>query len=150
MEYRIAHACGHEQAHYLSGFASQMERKAAWLKTTKCKSCFVAEKRAEQAGATAGASAAIAHLDLPLLSGSDRQTAWASSIRAKRLAAIMVMDPSAGPSDHRACCVITDAKWWIDHRDLSDTDLLAKAEAATAVHYNDVPVMIVGGSVRVA
>jgi hypothetical protein len=95
MEYRIAHACGHEQAHYLSGFASQMERKAAWLKTTKCKSCFVAEKRAEQGDAAAGASAAIAHLDLPLLSGSDRQTAWASSIRASALRRSSLRSPPA-------------------------------------------------------
>jgi hypothetical protein len=148
MEYNIAHACGHEQAHYLSGFASQMARKAAWLKTTKCKSCFVAEKRAEQADVIAGASAAIAHLDLPLLSGSDRQAAWASTIRAKRLAAIIATIPPAGSSDYRACCVITDAKWWIDHRDLNDTDLLAKAGAAASATCTEPSIMILGGSVR--
>jgi hypothetical protein len=147
MEYQIAHACGHEQAHYLSGFASQMDRKAAWLRTTKCKSCFVAEKRLEQADAAAGDSTAIAHLDLVALTGSDRQVAWASTIRAKRLAAIIAAAPPTRPTDPHACYVITDAKWWIDHRDLSDADLLAKAAAFAATSYTEAPVMIMAQSV---
>jgi hypothetical protein len=147
MEYRIAHACGHEQAHYLSGFAGQMDRKAAWLRTTKCKSCFVAEKRLEQADAAAGDSTAIAHLDLVALTGSDRQVAWASTIRAKRLAAIIAAAPPTGPTDPQACCFITDAKWWIDHRDLSDADLLAKAEAFATASYTEAPIMIMAQSV---
>ncbi|WP_242154828.1 hypothetical protein [Sphingomonas sp. BAUL-RG-20F-R05-02] len=129
MEHRIAHACGHEQAHYLSGFASQMDRKAAWLKTTKCKSCFVAEKRTEQADAAAGDSAAIAHLALSPLIGSDRQIAWASTIRAKRLAAMISATSPGDPADYRACLHVTDAKWWIDHRELSDAGLIAEAGA---------------------
>lgn len=127
MEYRIAHVCGHEQAHYLSGFTGQMDRKAAWLKTTKCKSCFVADKRAEQADAATGDSAAIAHLDLPPLSGSDRQIAWASTIRTKRLASFIANFSSNKGSRYRHCLTITDAKWWIDHRDLSDADLTERA-----------------------
>jgi hypothetical protein len=124
-----------------------MDRKAAWLRTTKCKSCFVAEKRAEQVDSAAGDSAATAHLDLPPLSGSDRQIAWASTIRAKRLAAIIAAAPSDDPSKIRACCVIIDAKWWIDHRDLSDADFLAKAEAAAADSCIDEPIMIMAQSV---
>jgi hypothetical protein len=147
MEYRIAHVCGHEQAHYLSGFSSQMDRKAAWLRTTKCKSCFVAEKRLEQADAAAGDSTAISHLDLVALTGSDRQVAWASTIRAKRLAAIIAAAPPTGPTDPHACYVITDAKWWIDHRDLSDADLLAKAAACAATSYTKAPIMIMAQSV---
>jgi hypothetical protein len=72
MGYRISHACGHEQAHYLSGPATQMDRKVAWLKTPKCKSCFVAGKRAEQADTASSDQAAIAHLDLQPLCGSER------------------------------------------------------------------------------
>lgn len=150
MEYRIAHVCGHEQAHYLSGFASQMERKAAWLRTTQCKSCFVAEKRTKEADATAGASVSVAHLDLPPLSGSDRQIAWAATIRAKRLAAIVATAPSDDRIDRPACCVIGDAKWWIDHRDLSDRDLLAKAESVAVASRMDAPVTIPAESIGVS
>jgi hypothetical protein len=136
MEQRIIHACGHEQAHHLTGFDSQQERKARWLKTTTCRNCFVAEKRAEEAAAAALSSAAISHLDLPLLTGTDRQVSWASTIRTKRLAALTNPNSDAGCS---ACLQIIDAKWWIDRRDLTDVDLMAAAaqaldiQSATAV-----------------
>ena len=128
MEQLITHACGHEQAHSLTGFTSQQERKARWLRTTTCRTCFIAEKRSEQADAAAQDSAAVAHLDLPALTGSDRQIAWALTIRAKRMASVVALRAVVAGSDHRACLLVTDAKWWIDHRGLSDADLLAKAK----------------------
>jgi len=130
MEQRIIHACGHEQGHYLTGFDSQQERKVKWLKTTTCRDCFVAEKRAEEAAAAALSSAAISHLDLPPLAGTDRQISWASTIRTKRLAALANPDSDA---NCYACLQVTDAKWWIDHRDLTDLDLMAAAAQATDI-----------------
>ena len=130
MEQRIIHACGHEQAHHLTGFDSQQKRKARWLKTTTCRDCFVTEKRAEEAAAAALSSAAISHLDLPLLTGTDRQISWASTIRTKRLAALTNYNNDA---DCYACLQVTDAKWWIDHRDLTDVDLMAAATKASDV-----------------
>ncbi|TCP96108.1 MULTISPECIES: hypothetical protein [unclassified Sphingomonas] len=127
MEQRIIHACGHEQGHYLTGFDSQQERKAKWLKTTTCRDCFVAEKRAAEAAAAALSNAAVSHLDLPLLTGSDRQISWASTIRTKRLAALTNPNSDA---DCSACLQVTDAKWWIDRRDLTDVDLMAAAAQA--------------------
>jgi hypothetical protein len=64
---------------------------------------------------------------LPALVGSDRQTAWVTTIRAKRLATM----PGApdGAFDGNACLSVSAAKWWIDHRDLSDAELIQKAEA---------------------
>ena len=131
MEQRIIHACGHEQGHYLTGYDSQKERKAKWLKTTSCRDCFVAEKRAEEAAAAALSSAAISHLDLPLLTGTDRQISWASTIRTKRLAAFTNPNSNA---DCSACLRVTDAKWWIDCRGLTDVDLLAAANQASNMH----------------
>jgi len=135
MEQRITHACGHEQAHHLTGFASQQERKARWLQTTKCRTCFSADKRSEQAEAAARSDVAIAHLDLPQLAGSERQVAWATTIRAGCLAALIAAPVTDG--GEQALVAVTDAKWWIDNRDLTDTDLLAKvrlhAEASDSV-----------------
>ena len=127
MEQRIIHACGHEQAHYLTGYDSQQERKARWLKTTTCRDCFVAEKKAEEEAAAVLSSAAVAHLDLPLLTGTDRQISWASTIRTKRLAGITAL---CGVAEYHACLQVTDAKWWIDHRDRTDVDLMAAATQA--------------------
>ena len=130
MEQRIIHACGHEQAHYLSGFESQQERKAKWLQTTTCRDCFVAEKRAEEVAAAALSSAAVSHLALPQLTGTDRQIGWASTIRTKRLAALTNPNSDA---DCNACLRVTDAKWWIDYRDLTDVDLMAVATKASDI-----------------
>lgn len=88
-----------------------------------CKACFIARKRAEEAAAAADASAGIAHLSLPPLTGTDRQVGWATSIRASRIAAIA----ASAEQEARPCLLIDDAKWWIDARTLADSDLLAKA-----------------------
>ena len=130
MEQRIIHACGHEQAHHLTGFESQQERKAKWLKTTTCRDCFVAQKRAEEVAAAALSSAAVSHLVLPPLTGTDRQISWASTIRTKRLAALTNFNSDA---DCYACLQVTDAKWWIDCRDLTDVDLMAAATKASDI-----------------
>ncbi len=130
MEQRIIHACSHEQAHHLTGFESQQERKAKWLKTTTCRDCFVAEKRAEEVAAAALSSAAVSHLVLPPLTGADRQINWGSTIRTKRLAALT---NSNSDDDCYACLQVTDAKWWIDYRDLTDVDLMAVATKASDI-----------------
>jgi len=130
MEQLITHACGHEQTHYLAGYASQQERKARWLQTTSCRGCFIAGKKAAQAEAATRDGAAVAHLDLPVLAGSDRQVAWAMTIRASRLATLIADHEAA--AGWQACLAATDAKWWIDHRELSNADLLAMAAAASA------------------
>ena len=130
MEQRIIHACGHEQAHHLTGFESQQERKAKWLKTTTCRDCFITEKRAEEAAAAALSSVAVSHLVLPPLTGTDRQISWASTIRTKRLAALTNLHNDA---DCCACLQITDAKWWIDYRDLTDVDVMAVATKASDI-----------------
>ena len=131
MEQFIRHSCDHEQLHFLGGYASQKERKAKWLRTTKCQSCFIADKQLERADAAIVTDAAIAHLNLPSLVGSERQTAWANTIRAKRLASMLLIMSSA-PCDQSACLLVSDAKWWIDHRDVSDVDLVQQAKAASA------------------
>jgi hypothetical protein len=131
MDHTIRHSCDHEQIHYLAGYASQKERKANWLRTAKCRKCFVADKQLEQANATMADEAAIAYLELPPLVGSDRQTAWAATIRAKRLASMLPLLSSATP-DQSACLLISDAKWWIDHRNMSDVDLIQQSKAPSA------------------
>lgn len=138
MEQRITHACGHEQVHLLYGFDSQVARKARWLATTQCRACFVADKQAEQAKAAARDDAAIAHLDLPTLTGSERQIGWATAIRAGRLAALTANPHTRADADCDLCLRIVDAKWWIDHRDLSHADLIART--AERLPVADMPV----------
>lgn len=127
MEQQIVHACGHEQVHVIYGFDSQVARKARWLRTTKCRACFVADKKVEQAEAAARDNATIAHLDRPTLIGSERQVSWAEAIRVSRLAALMASPHTNVDADCGLCLSIDDAKWWIDRRDLPDAEFLAQA-----------------------
>lgn len=128
MEHRITHACGHEQDHHIPGFAAQQERKARWLRTTACRACFRAGKRAEGAEAEASDAAVVAPLVMVDLTGSERQVGWASGIRAGRIATLVRERGLAEVSGH-PCLAIDAAKWWIDHRTLADDALLARAEA---------------------
>ncbi|WP_230772383.1 hypothetical protein [Sphingomonas sp. Leaf4] len=130
MEQRIVHACGHEQVHVIYGFDAQVARKARWLRTTQCRTCFIADKQAEQAKEAAGNEAAIAHLDLPELAGTERQIAWATTVRASRLAALRLDPVTTADADCAACLQISDAKWWIDHRTLPADEFVAKAQAS--------------------
>jgi hypothetical protein len=70
-------------------------------------------------------------INLPALVGSDRQTAWATTIRAKRLASMLSL-LSSHTTKENACLLISDAKWWIDSRDMSDVYLIQQAKAAPA------------------
>jgi hypothetical protein len=138
MEQLITHACGHEQGRYLVGYASQRERKARWIQTTNCRTCFAADKKAAQADAAVRDSAVTAHLDLPMLAGSDRQVVWATTIRASRLATLTAdLEATLG---WQACLAATGAKWRIDHRGLPNTNLIAMISkhagpAGTAINY---------------
>lgn len=118
MDHRITHGCGHEQDHYLTGFTGQEERKARWLATTPCRSCYMTSKRAKQADAVLRDGAALAHLELAPLTGSDRQVSWASAIRTSRLAQLIDQAAAEGRELDPALAAITAATWWIDHRTL--------------------------------
>ncbi len=87
--------------------------------------CFVAAKRDADAKAAAGDLAAVEHLGLLELTEIARRIAWATTIRAGRLAAMLRPDVS----DTACLSGVTDAKWWIDQRDDVDAPLLARAAA---------------------
>ena len=131
MGHIITHACGHGQIHHLAGYARQQEQKVKWLETTRCRECFIADKQAVQAEASARDVAAVAHLTLPALTGSDRQIAWATSVRAARLLTIL----SREGDDLTLCASVShlsDAKWWIDSRNLTNIEWLERAKQIAA------------------
>lgn len=125
MYQRITHACGHMQDHHINGFTNQRERKKRWLASTQCRSCFNTQKQAERADAAAQVGLAIAHLALPALTGTDRQVSWAETIRAQRLAACIASGSNGDIVE--AFRAVRDAKWWIDHRELSNEELRSAA-----------------------
>lgn len=130
----IRRACGHLTAEQFYGSSNERTRREAWLRTQVCRDCMQANERqaAEQQAEATG---------LPALVGSEKQIAWATTIRATLLAEIDALiadwrargrkvgysdaDLDAAPAAQQQAALLTtlraqtEARYWIDHR--SDT-----------------------------
>jgi hypothetical protein len=122
-KYTITHSCGHPQDHQIYGTNTrgQREWQAAQRAKTPCADC-VGATRAELADR---AATVAQDAGWPTLVGSDKQIAWAQSLRADAVAAL-----AAELGDHprvpaavrdevidlyvRVAVRETDASWWID------------------------------------
>ena len=69
----------------------------------RCRTCFAAAKKAESDAALAAATAELADLTILPLDGSERQVAWAETIRADKLVAVRrsLSDPKRPPARTR-------------------------------------------------
>lgn len=124
--YTITHTCGHDEEIQIYGtnVHGEREAKAARLSSTACAACQAAEARKSWG-------------DLPALTGSDKQIAWASSIRDTILATLTEqmsrLDALSAEQLEQAGQGVgaldktrqvldrvkaeTKASWWIDNRD---------------------------------
>jgi hypothetical protein len=124
--YEITYSCGHTEAKQLYGKEAERARYMAWAAAKGvCSACAKADR------AAACEAVEVEH-DLPALTGSDKQVAWARQIRAEKLAAIMAFiaanrekapearreeyDTQAAPTV-QAILAKGEARWWIDRRD---------------------------------
>lgn len=78
-KYEVTHACGHTWAKELFGPEKERHKKLAWFEQNLCYDCYT-EELTERAKEEADA------LELPFISGSEAQTAWAMRLRAELLA----------------------------------------------------------------
>lgn len=84
-KYTINHECGHQAEVQLFGKHSERDRKIAWLEGQDCPSCRSTRLAAGRA-AQAEQDGQTAHLaGLPVLQGSEKQVAWAETIRLEKL-----------------------------------------------------------------
>ena len=115
------------------------QSKAEWLGSHggECKACYIAAKREDAAAKTAAAIDATEALSPAALTGSDKQVAWATKIRAGKLQGVRsFLDAAASKAADAsvaratadkligALAAVDGASWWIDRRDLSDRDLI--------------------------
>ena len=137
MQTTITHTCGHTETVQTYGTSKERDSKAAWLSSKPCQEC---QRKAQQ---TAAAESAQAQ-GLPTLTGSDKQVAWATTIRAEQLGKVAkmrsefealgrkqgatddVMAEQMGQFDALTAKVAaqTSASWWIDRRSNSAQALL--------------------------
>ena len=137
-KYTINHTCGHKVDVQLYGSHKDRERRIAWLETQECEEC-------RKAKANAAAASAKMERGLANLSGSDKQIAWANTIRenaykcldtltqfATNDQAKAMMDSWRGKMDAE-----TTAKWWIDNRYNIPSDSQPQAARQNVAMFND-------------
>jgi hypothetical protein len=154
----IEHSCGHTETHNITGPYKGRDAKAAWLAERPCSDCYRAKKASEaarQREATNRAAAAANEAEgLPALAGSEKQIAWAETIRAEWIANVRrmmadhekkfarrdEMEAKGVPADvldeidmvtRQIAAELTgqtSAAWWIDHRRENLADYIATAQ----------------------
>lgn len=121
MKTTITYACGHEGIVQLYGKNIDRDRKKAWLEQNAlCPNCQKKQRERE----TQKVLAATANLDLPVLTGSQKQIELASGIRAKKIQEAEAFSDSKLPKEiqekanqfYHWYISHTEASWWIDHR----------------------------------
>lgn len=89
MKYTINPSCGHEFETQLYGKNSERERRIEWLERGVCPECYKAEQQAKRDKANAEAASKAADNNRPELTGSEKQVAWATTLREN---AILIME----------------------------------------------------------
>lgn len=136
--YYGTYSCGHPGEYGVYGPVKDRQRKADWyFENHVCQECLV-KQRAKDAAESAAKSA---RQGLPALKGSEKQVAWAETIRQAILSAaeagladftaeVEALDPGTTKETQEtniaiARAAIEDAKaraearWWIDNRDIA-------------------------------
>lgn len=135
----ITHSCGHEDRHQLYGPGRTRTWRAERLADEPCEACKTAAREAENAAA----AAANREAGLPALTGTEKQIAWAETIRAHKLDILarvlsgeltgyalaaywdgIELDDPDLPLAIDALQSQSAAHWWIDHRDRKVSALL--------------------------
>lgn len=130
-KYTITRACGHTESVQIYGKVSERDRLASYEERKDCEECYKASQIAKRAEAAQVAADAAKASGLPALIGSEKQVAWAETIRANMIAGHEdvraklaskddeVAHATMGALDRIVAC--NSAKWYIDHRDDADT-----------------------------
>lgn len=123
----INHSCGHQVTHNLIGKYNDRDRKAAWLANHVCSDCYKAQLAAERAKANFSAAETAKEQQLPALIGSDKQVAWATTIRQdvlehvtreilKAIKKPIEEAPAEGQAFFKWLKDQKESKFWIDNR----------------------------------
>jgi hypothetical protein len=117
MKYTIKHACGHVSTVQIYGSARERESKEKWLSAQVCMDC---KRRSQQAEA----QVVTREYNLPEFeSGTEKQKAWAASIRAEWIKRMSDAASRFGDKAElvrqaliEAACTKKSAVFWIEHR----------------------------------
>lgn len=129
-KHTVTHSCGHDQEHQVYGPGRDRERKLNWLETTLCTDCWKSQQDANREAGNVAAAAANQLAGLIPLTGSEKQIAWAESIRSAICAVLRAAERDLDTTDLSEVareevggavalvvdeiCGQAEAKWWIE------------------------------------
>lgn len=135
-KYDITYACGHKGSINIVGPYKNRDQIAERESRKLCPECYSAKLAADRAAASAAAAEQAKATGLPALTGSDKQIAWAETIRANAVAQLAKLsayldtadaNPAATEAQRTAirlgrdaiasALAQTEARAWIDSRD---------------------------------
>jgi len=115
--YNVTYSCGHSDRVQLFGSYEDRQRRIEWFQQEAvCPACYKAAKEKEAAGLFG---------DLPPLSGSPKQVAWAEKLRRDAMTDVQKDIQEAKSDEFRDYLIAiakrmiaerTEAKWWIDNK----------------------------------
>lgn len=130
-KYDVTYTCGHTDTIQIYGPGRDRERKLANEESKLCPDCYKAKLEADRQKQNAEAAEANQAAGLPKLEGTEKQIAWAESIRKSMIDHIIeyyisqITDEAKAehPEEYErvmkgfeALKRHTDASWWIDNR----------------------------------
>ena len=138
-KYTITHKCGHVEEVQLFGKIEDRERRIAYLESIECDECRKAKVNAE-------ASAAKEVRGLANLTGSEKQVAWANTIRENAYKCLDMLTQFANNDQAKQMMdgwktkmdAQIDAKWWIDNRNNLPSDSHQQAAREAVRMFNEI------------
>lgn len=99
MKYTVKFACGHEAVVELFGKSSDREWKLQRLAEGLCPDCYRAQQEAERKAASEAAAEEAKKQGFSELNGSEKQIAWAETIRAKFMSKLEALGKELNEQD---------------------------------------------------
>ena len=120
--YDVGYACGHTQVVELFGKTSARYEKIEYMERGVCPDCYREIKQEEQKQENERAETLAKNLGFSELEGSEKQIAWANSIRQRAYENICKLEPEHPSFGYtlvaKEISLELSAKWWIDHRNV--------------------------------
>lgn len=124
-KYSVTYTCGHEATIQLFGKHKDREWRLQYEERKLCPDCYLEKLRKEREEENRKAAEAAKEQELPQLVGSEKQIAWAETIRQKfldKLSDLLTHLKSEIAADPACSKTIdsfygeTSSRWWIDNR----------------------------------
>ena len=118
--YDVGHSCGHTVEVELFGKVSHRYEKIEWMERQLCPDCYREMKAKEREQENERAAELAKSLGFSELEGSEKQVAWANTIRQEVYENICQLETQHQVNGYalvvEAISLERSAKWWIDHR----------------------------------